>query len=303
MTTPRWVIASLLAVTTFALALVALTAGDLHSTGKHSDSIAAAANGVVDDAAADLVSSSPALPPFASGDATIDPPYVFNPVPAGAIGSPDGAPAFVAHQPAAGGDTPGDLAALLAAATASGQPAGGSDGAASADASGSAGSNGSSSSTTGGGSTAVSQPAASAVRLRIPALDVDAPILALGMNGYGGFEVPTTAYDVGWYEFSATPGAAGNAVFGGHLNWRGSLGVFDRLDELAPGDMVYVDTPAGTVSYRVTGSHFVAADTPFAQILGQRSGPATLTLFTCGGTFVRSAGEYDQRLVVNAVLA
>jgi sortase (surface protein transpeptidase) len=47
----------------------------------------------------------------------------------------------------------------------------------------------------------------------------------------------------------------------------------------------------------------VSADTPFVQILGERSGPSTLTLFTCDGTYVRSAGEYDQRLVVDAVRA
>lgn len=144
-------------------------------------------------------------------------------------------------------------------------------------------------------------PANADVRLRIPALNVDAAVTTLGFDGAGGFAVPTTAGGVGWYEFSAYPGAAGNAVLGGHLNWRGDRGVFDRLDELSAGDMIYVDTAAGQVAYQVVGSQSVTAQTPFADILGERSGPSTLTLFTCGGTFSTVAGAYDRRTVVNAV--
>ncbi len=146
-----------------------------------------------------------------------------------------------------------------------------------------------------------SAPANAEVRLRIPTLNVDAAVTRLGFDGAGGFAVPTTAGGVGWYEFSAYPGAAGNAVLGGHLNWRGDRGVFDRLDELSAGDMIYVDTAAGQVTYQVVGSQSVTAQTPFADILGERSGPSTLTLFTCGGTFSTVAGEYDRRTVVRAV--
>ncbi|MDA0351697.1 MAG: class F sortase [Chloroflexi bacterium] len=150
---------------------------------------------------------------------------------------------------------------------------------------------------------APTQSTAEQFRLRIPALAVDARVTSLGFDGNGGFAVPTTASAVGWYEFSAWPGSAGNAVLGGHLNWSGSRGVFDRLDELSAGDLVYVDTPEGEIAYRVVGLRSVAADTPFAQILGERSGPSTLTLFTCGGTFNAAAGEYDHRVVVDAVRA
>ena len=145
------------------------------------------------------------------------------------------------------------------------------------------------------------QPAATGLRLRIPDLAVDAAVTPLGFDGAGGYAVPGTAAGVGWYEFSAVPGAAGNAVLGGHLNWRGSRGVFDRLDELSIGDLVYVDTAAGPVTYQVVSSYSVGAQTPFVDILGERTGPSTLTLFTCGGTYSAAAGEYDERLVVTAV--
>jgi LPXTG-site transpeptidase (sortase) family protein len=144
-------------------------------------------------------------------------------------------------------------------------------------------------------------PADGGVRLRIPALGVDAMVSTLGFDGAGGYAVPNTAGGVGWYDFSAYPGAAGNAVLGGHLNWRGSRGVFDRLDELSSGDMIYVDTAAGEIAYQVVGSTSLAAETPFVEILGERTGPSTLTLFTCGGTFSTAAGSYDHRTVVNAV--
>ena len=148
---------------------------------------------------------------------------------------------------------------------------------------------------------AASEPFGAEVRLRVPALGIDARVSPLGFDGAGGFAVPSTAAAVGWYEFSARPGAPGNTVLGGHLNWRGSSGVFDRLDELSVGDMIYIDTADGEFAYRVSGSHLVTAQTPFVDILGERSGPSTLTLFTCGGTFSSVAGEYDQRVVVDAV--
>jgi len=153
------------------------------------------------------------------------------------------------------------------------------------------------------GSTSSPQPvpAGAQYQLRIPALAVDAAVTPLGFDGAGGAAVPTTAGGVGWYEFSAQPGAPGNAVLGGHLNWRGSRGVFDRLDELSLGDMIFIDTAEGEIAYQVVGSFSVTAHTPFIDILGERSGPSTLTLFTCGGTFSSAAGEYDERLVVNAV--
>jgi LPXTG-site transpeptidase (sortase) family protein len=138
------------------------------------------------------------------------------------------------------------------------------------------------------------------IRLRIPVLGVDSRIVELGVQADGQLGVPWDAYSVGWYDISSAPGAAGNALLGGHLNWAGSVGVFDRLDELSPGDLIYVDGTAEPLVYRVTASRSVSADAALGEVLGRRSGPSTITLFTCGGSFDYSVREYDHRYVVTA---
>src|SRR5690348_2700698 len=53
------------------------------------------------------------------------------------------------------------------------------------------------------------------VRLKIPAIKVDAPISVKGVDSHGTMEDPTSWYDVVWYNFSGRPGFGGgnNAVF------------------------------------------------------------------------------------------
>jgi LPXTG-site transpeptidase (sortase) family protein len=148
---------------------------------------------------------------------------------------------------------------------------------------------------------AVTTGSASGLRLRIPMLGVDAPISELGFDADGQLEVPNEAGSVGWYSISARPGESGNALLGGHLNWRGQRGVFDRLDELNDGDLIYLVQSGEEMVFQVSVSRSVGADASLREVLRAPAGVSTLTLFTCGGTFDRAAGEYDQRLVVNAV--
>jgi LPXTG-site transpeptidase (sortase) family protein len=143
---------------------------------------------------------------------------------------------------------------------------------------------------------------AEALRLRIPSLGIDAPILSLGLADGGAGAVPSDAASVGWYDFSSSPGGSGNAVLGGHLNWGGASGVFARLDELRVGDRIYLDGPDGTeVIYEVRASESVEAGLTFGSVLGARAGPSSITLLTCGGAFVPAEGEYDHRRAVYAV--
>lgn len=148
---------------------------------------------------------------------------------------------------------------------------------------------------------AVATESSDGLRLRIPTLGVDALISELGYDAEGQLEVPNEAGSVGWYSISAQPGESGNALLGGHLNWRGLRGVFDRLDELNDGDLIYLVQSGEEMVFQVSLSRSVAADASLQEVLRAPAIGSTLTLFTCGGTFDRGAGEYDQRLVVNAV--
>lgn len=141
---------------------------------------------------------------------------------------------------------------------------------------------------------------AEVMRIEVPSLGIDAHIIPIDFSSDGSLGTPRDAVSVGWYTISAFPGEQGNVLLGGHLNWGGRTGVFDRLGELAAGDLVYLTTPDGLFQYEVERAELVAWDSPFAELLDRNADASMLTLFTCGGDFDRSRGEYDERLIVRA---
>lgn len=146
-------------------------------------------------------------------------------------------------------------------------------------------------------------PSASPIaRILIPKIGVDAKIVVKGIGPDGVMEVPDNAYDVAWYDFTAHPGWGGNAVFSGHVDFRGvGPAVFWNLGKLEPEDIVEVQLEDGTTyRYRVTGKGaFDAEEAPVDRIIGQTSTDA-VTLITCTGTFDVASRQYDKRLVVRA---
>lgn len=140
------------------------------------------------------------------------------------------------------------------------------------------------------------------VRLRIPAIGVNAPVEQVSQKADGTMGTPTTFGDVAWYEPGSKPGAPGNAVFAGHVdNALTTAGVFEHLGDLKAGDYVSVEDAQGkTLLYRVVSSQsYPASQAPLEQIFAT-AGPAQLVLITCTGQWVTSQKQYDQRLVVVA---
>ena len=91
------------------------------------------------------------------------------------------------------------------------------------------------------------------MRVRVPAIGVDANVVSLGLNSDSTLQVPTNATDAGWWSGGAAPGRRGAAVIVGHVNWGGNDGVFGRLHEILPGQDVLVTHRNGvTDHYRVT---------------------------------------------------
>lgn len=139
------------------------------------------------------------------------------------------------------------------------------------------------------------------VRLRIPSLAVDAAVQQMGLDAAGAMEVPYNPATVAWYGFTAAPGSPGNAVMSGHVDWLGARAVFYGIRTLQAGDIIEVTTSEGSVRYSVERTYLVRPEeADVAEIVGQRRGPETLTLITCGGTFDRSKRDYDQRVIVRA---
>jgi LPXTG-site transpeptidase (sortase) family protein len=140
-------------------------------------------------------------------------------------------------------------------------------------------------------------------RIRIPALNIEAPVVTLGVSPDGEMEAPAAPDVVGWYTFSHAPGSGGNAVISGHRDWHtGITGVFFRLSELTAGQPIDVIFGEKTLRYVVEDSVLYPIDhVPLAQIVGVTP-TDTLTLITCEGNFNRTTRDYSHRRIVRATL-
>ncbi len=135
-------------------------------------------------------------------------------------------------------------------------------------------------------------------RVRIPSIDVDAPMGALGLNADGTLEVPP--YDAaGWYQGRPKPGDAGAAVIAAHVDSTTGPAVFYHLSSLAPGDVVTVDYDDGTSVDFAVGSmqSYPKSEFPTEAVYGPTDGPE-LRLITCGGSFDRQSHSYLDNVVV-----
>ncbi|MET0459202.1 MAG: class F sortase [Ilumatobacteraceae bacterium] len=145
---------------------------------------------------------------------------------------------------------------------------------------------------------------AAPVRVVLPDLDVDGPVIRTGVNSAGELDVPPDARTLVWYEHGPTPGAPGSAVIAGHLNWRGVEGIFADLAETPVGTTFSVGYEDGTERAFVVRSVDLV-DKPAVAVNGvfARDGESVLRLVTCGGEFDSSTRHYRSNVIVTAVPA
>jgi Sortase domain len=139
--------------------------------------------------------------------------------------------------------------------------------------------------------------------LVIPAIGVRTKLIRLGLTASGALQVPASISVAGWYTGSPRPGGTGSAVIAGHIDSVSGPGVFFRLRELRPGDLVYVQRGHAKMAvFKVTGvRRFLKTKFPTAAVYGPVPS-AQLRLITCGGTFDPATGHYLSNVVVFAVL-
>ena len=142
------------------------------------------------------------------------------------------------------------------------------------------------------------------VRIELPSLGVDTDVIPVGVDDSGAMEVPDDVSEVGWYKFGPAPGAAaGSAVLTGHVDdYRQGVGVFGRIGDLTPGDVVRVSDQAG-VSREfsvVSREEWAKGEVPLDRLF-DRGGASRMVLITCGGSFNDSTLGYDDNIAITAV--
>jgi len=148
------------------------------------------------------------------------------------------------------------------------------------------------------------QPAADPfpARLVISKIGVNAKIEARGLDSGRNMLTPKDFHDVAWYNLGPAPGAPGNALLNGHVDWWTGAAVFTRLSELRAGDMVTIVHADGTrLTFKVTGRRIVTAGSRVASLFAP-SKVSSLTLITCTGPWDPSILSDTHRLLVTAVL-
>ena len=143
-------------------------------------------------------------------------------------------------------------------------------------------------------------------RIFIPAADVNASIIPVGLNERSEMASPDDFEQVGWWQFGASPGEYGRAVLAGHVDSPTGEAIFYGIDRLSPGDEIIItaaeDDPR-ELRFVVTGAALYHIDhAPVDQIFGP-SNERELILITCGGAFDRDTGAYLYRRVVFATLS
>lgn len=146
-----------------------------------------------------------------------------------------------------------------------------------------------------------SGPSLVPVRLVVPAAQVNAAVETVGLT-QGAIGVPSQAMDAAWYDGSVAPGQPGNAILDGHVDWWTGPGVFGHLAQVRVGDQVQlVRTDGSQVTFAVTGQQIFGANDQVPATMLAKTGPATLSLITCTGSW--DGSEYSERLVINASLS
>lgn len=141
-------------------------------------------------------------------------------------------------------------------------------------------------------------------RVRIPAIDVDAPLTGLGLTSTGSLDVPPADREnlAGWYEAGTAPGETGTAIVAGHVDNADGPAVFYSLGALRKGSTIEVDRRDGTVAVFTVDAVEVydARDFPDRKVYGPAARPE-LRVITCGGGWSRTTG-YQGNVVVYAHL-
>jgi hypothetical protein len=159
------------------------------------------------------------------------------------------------------------------------------------------------------------------LELQIPSLDVNAPIVGVGLTSGNEMDAPKGSigdpiwHTAFWYRGSGIPGESGTATIAGHVNDPlGRPEIFANLQDLLPGDLITIHYTRSNFDItfkvdQVKDYSLQESSDPavLTQIYGagpvngkkpqpSHDGLSHLTLITCAGNIVN--GEFDHHVVV-----
>lgn len=140
-------------------------------------------------------------------------------------------------------------------------------------------------------------------RIRVESLGIDMPIESVGLAPDGAMALPANPAVAAWYRYGPSPTSpTGATVIAAHVDSLVyDLGPFARLATASAGTEIVVTTEEGVDRrYALQSIQTVRkTDVPWASVF-DRSGPARLTLVTCGGEFDYDARRYLSNVIVTA---
>ncbi|MFG3659010.1 class F sortase [Streptomyces sp. NPDC047706] len=140
--------------------------------------------------------------------------------------------------------------------------------------------------------------------IRIPAIQVDAPVMPVGLDAEGWVDAPPPEdpHLAGWFTGAVSPGEKGTAVVVGHVDNQAGPAVFYGLGALKRGSRIEVlRQDKKTAVFEVYGVEVFAKDNfPGDRVYGSKGVPE-LRVITCGGGFSKQNG-YDGNVVAFARL-
>jgi hypothetical protein len=147
-------------------------------------------------------------------------------------------------------------------------------------------------------------PASPPLRIRIPAIGVNAPLTGIAADSrHHLVPPPSEARNLaGWYTAGPSPGAAGPAIIAGHVDNSHGPAVFYGLGSLQRGDTIEIlRRDHRTASFRIDGINVYPRTAFPDRLVYGPTGYPELRLITCGGGYSRATG-YQGNVVVFAHL-
>ncbi|MEV7194437.1 class F sortase [Streptomyces sp. NPDC093510] len=143
-----------------------------------------------------------------------------------------------------------------------------------------------------------------AERIRIKGIQVDAPVIQVGLDSEGWVDAPPPGDPnlAGWFTGAVSPGERGTAVVVGHVDNQQGPAVFYGLGSLKKGNRIEVERrDKKTATFEIYGIEVFDKDKfPGERVYGN-GGTPELRVITCGGGFSQHGG-YDGNVVVFARL-